>query len=786
MSAKSNDVTVSTYYAGLHFILGHANFDKITKILVGDKVAWEGECTGGDITIDKPDLFGGLTREGGVKGTLSIAMGEDTQTPNTYLQEKLGDVPAYRKVVSAIWQRGYLGTNYYLKEWQFEATRIHTLSNGDPQWYDEVSELSTSYTLNVIEITFEAGTPNVAKIRLYKDHGITLTSLITISGATPTEFNKTAVSPVAIGTDYVTYAIDDPGVLFASGDYEVTASVEGLMNGVHIIRECLTDTTWGYGRTNIDDTNFRAAALACFNEGLGFGFYWDDGSSLDDFINLVLEHIQATLYVDRITGLYKITLLRKLEDTSGLLDLTNHYGTVSKFSKKSLNDLASIYTVRYQDSNNGSGNQMTVQDFTLFVRQGIPIKKTKTYAGVIDPVTAYKIAQRDLLEITTPTYSFSIDCDRAAETLHKGDAFKITLSDYIDSELIMRVVSINLGTPTNRKITIECIQDTFTAAENPISNYIQSRWVSSINEPIALTNRLLNEVPYYVMAIRKGDSFAQSYNANSSAIIVSAESVTPDSYSAGLWSAIGTDYTRRSIVNFCYWDSLATDITKTSTTITVTTENDINLLYEGSFIQIDDELIQVINIAGTTLTVIRGVLDTVPEIHLTNASIIGWQDYSATDDIEYFITETVKVKLTTITPLGELPLADAPEDTITLIGRMHLPYPPADVKLNAAYWPTTVALADLTLTWATRNRIQQTAGLIGFYTGSITTEAGVTYSGELRKTSDDSLLDSFTGISATTYTFTTAYIGEVYFKLWSVRDGLDSWQAVTHTFTTIA
>ena len=117
---------------------------------------------------------------------------------------------------------------------------------------------------------------------------------------------------------------------------------------------------------------------------------------------------------------------------------------------------------------------------------------------------------------------------------------------------------------------------------------------------------------------------------------------------------------------------------------------------------------------------------------------------------------------------------------------MHLPYPPADVKLNTAYWPTTVALANLTLTWATRNRIQQTAGLIGFYAGSITTEVGVTYSGELRKTSDDSLLDSFTDISTTTYTFTTAYIGEVYFKLWSVRDGLDSWQAVTHTFTTIA
>lgn len=784
-SSKSNEATVSTYYVGLHFVLGHGPFDKITKILVGGELAWEGSSTGGNITIDQRELFGGLNREGGIAGTLNLAMGTPTQTANTYLTNVLGPVPAYRKIVSAIWQQGYVGTNYYLKEWEFEATRIHTLEDGTTQWYDATAELSTQYYLNVINIEYDSE-EGIATVNLYKDHGVSATSVITVSGCDQEEFNLSEFNPDTVGATYFTYEIDPPGVLEATGDIAVGVESTGLMNGVHIIHECLTNTTWGYGYTNLDDDNWQAAALECYNEGLGFGFYWSGTESLADFINTVGEHIQATIYLDRFDGLYKIKLIRKLTDTESLLDLTTHYGNITNFARKSLNDLACVYTVHYNDSNSGVKSQMTVQDFTLYIRQEIPIKKTKTYSGIIDPVTAHKIAQRDLLEITTPTYSFTIECDDSAKYLNKGDAFKITPEDYLDSELIMRVVAIDLGTPTKRKITIQCIQDTFTAAELPITNYIQSRWVSSINLPQPIEDQLLIEVPYYIMAVKKGDSFAQSYSTDSSAFLVAAKSVTSDSYSAGLWSTLSSNYVRRSIVNFCYWDALASGITKTSTSLTVTSQNDINLLSEGNFIQIDNELIQVTDISGATLTIVRGVLDTVPETHAADAEIIAWHDYCATDDIEYFTSETVYVKLTTITPAGELDISEATADNITLAGRMHLPYPPANVQLDSSYWPANVAYDNLDLTWATRNRIQQTAGLVGFYTGSVTSESGVTYSGELRRVDTDALLDSFSGESGTSKSFTTTYEGEVYFKLWSVRDSLDSLQTVTHYFTTTA
>ena len=50
---------------------------------------------GGRIRIDKPDLFGGESREGGIRGDVDVLMGGPGQGPNDYLTARMGgDVPA--------------------------------------------------------------------------------------------------------------------------------------------------------------------------------------------------------------------------------------------------------------------------------------------------------------------------------------------------------------------------------------------------------------------------------------------------------------------------------------------------------------------------------------------------------------------------------------------------------------------------------------------------------------------------------------------------------------------
>jgi hypothetical protein len=144
MSGGGDDeVTVGyKYYLGLHMVLCHGPIDKLVKITVDGRTAWSGSSTGGTIAVNAENLFGGEEREGGVSGSIDLAMGESTQTKNAYLQSKLGSqIPAFRGVVSAILKQVYVGLNPYLKPWAFKAQRIHMTTYGATQWYDSKSQI---------------------------------------------------------------------------------------------------------------------------------------------------------------------------------------------------------------------------------------------------------------------------------------------------------------------------------------------------------------------------------------------------------------------------------------------------------------------------------------------------------------------------------------------------------------------------------------------------------------------------------------------------------------------
>jgi len=143
MGGSSKKQTVGyKYYLGLHMVMCHGPVDSVRRIEVDNKTAWEGEATGGPVSFNKPNLFGGEEREGGVSGTIDIDMGEPTQGQNGYLRDRLGaDVPSYRGVLSAVFRQVYVGNNPYIKRWLFWATRIHKTREGLPQWYDSKAQI---------------------------------------------------------------------------------------------------------------------------------------------------------------------------------------------------------------------------------------------------------------------------------------------------------------------------------------------------------------------------------------------------------------------------------------------------------------------------------------------------------------------------------------------------------------------------------------------------------------------------------------------------------------------
>ena len=159
MGCKSGGIIGYRYYLGLHMVICYGPVDEVHEIRVGDRLAYD---AGGDdptltssqvININKPELFGGVDREGGVGGvaqggnvstsglfaelinqisiggTVEVAFGESTQIASTYLESRLtGNVPAYRGVLGFIFNAFYIGNNPYIKNWEFEVSRYPDLA----------------------------------------------------------------------------------------------------------------------------------------------------------------------------------------------------------------------------------------------------------------------------------------------------------------------------------------------------------------------------------------------------------------------------------------------------------------------------------------------------------------------------------------------------------------------------------------------------------------------------------------------------------------------------------
>ena len=136
MSSSSKAQVIGfRYFAGLHYVLARA-IEKVTQIDVGERTAWSGDVTSGDIAIDAPDLHGGDEQEGGVQGTLTIQDGNATQSLDAYLAAKItGDQSNYRGVAGAVWKGGLLSARSpYPKPWRFLVKRVNVLDDLTVQW----------------------------------------------------------------------------------------------------------------------------------------------------------------------------------------------------------------------------------------------------------------------------------------------------------------------------------------------------------------------------------------------------------------------------------------------------------------------------------------------------------------------------------------------------------------------------------------------------------------------------------------------------------------------------
>lgn len=566
--------------------------------------------------------------------------------------------------------------------------------------------------------------------------------------------------------------------------YDAKAQIGSDMNPAHIIRECLTDPSWGMGypEADIDAAAFTAAADTLYSEGMGISLLWDKSKDISDFIQDVLAHIQGSLYVSRSTGKFVLKLTRADYVIGDLLVLDeDSISKITEFKRSAVGELINSVTVVYWDASTGKDGSVTVQDIALIAQQQATISTTKQYPGFTTGDNAVRAASTELSALSTPLATATIYTNRLAANLNVGDVFVLSWARYGVVAMVCRVTNVELGSIGSNQVKLSVVEDVFAQSQSIYAAPPTSGWTDPNSEPAACPYHCVIEAPYWELVQRLGEANARAMPVTSTYTVCAGVRPSSDARNARIYSnPYSSGYVEYGSVDFCPTAVLSNAESCTSTVFSIAQGIDLDLVKIGSYAIIDNEIVSITDFVGSLLTVGRGCLDTVPAIHSSGARVFFADSTFSSDNVEYVSTEYSRTKLLPSTGKGVLAIASAPEQEVHHVGRQGKPYPPGNLKFNSVAYPSAIrGDIDLVISWAHRDRLQQTATLIPTTYGSVGPELNTLYTVEFYDSSN-TFVSAVTGLTGVTVTHLIAAFGGLfglmYFRVKSIRDGISSYQ----------
>lgn len=730
------------YMFSILFGIGRGPIDELRAIKVGDKIAWEGHHCEGLGAINKPNLFGGEKKEGGIKGLFYLNQGEADQVlPGRFSQllfsgrlssvNTFASLPDLKALVEGetgipmgelrgrvtLWYDGLVTSmNPYIKEWRFRVRRAKKGWANDTCWYP-------------------------AKAIIYMNEGR----------------------------------------IFA-------------MNPAHILYECCTNPAWGRGLSTdfIDENSFVLAANTLCEEGFGLCLTWFRKEEIGEFIRTVLDHIGAALYTDRETGKLTLKLFRAdyvteelplFTPSSGLLDIRED-------DSGSGDSGVSEVIVLGHDPINDEAIEMRAHNLAAFRAQGSVSTLEQTYKGLPTKELCARVAQRDLRASAAGLRKFKVVLDRRGFRIHPGAVFRISAPTRGIGQVVLRAGEIDDGNMLDGKITISAIQDVFGLPATSFVAPVENTWNPPSDDALPAAGERLIEASFRAAYLLRGPAEAETVGAGTGFITAVAGRPSSRSQSYIMLSRVEgeTDYTETGEHYFTGTALLSSALDHSATTFTVEEilefpEEDLT----GSALLVGDELVRIesYDAETQTFTVARGVEDTWPSSHEEGVRIWLVDDDPASDARQYAESEIVEAKLLPRTFSDELFEEDAATISVEIEGRIARPLPPADVKVDAtSIFSLTDEYLEPVLTWSGRNRITQADALIGYYEAAVAPEAGTTYTVRVYELeSSVSPIGTHEGVTSG-WQYTSALqtadgadsLGAVWFELVAVRDSVESWR----------
>lgn len=572
------------------------------------------------------------------------------------------------------------------------------------------------------------------------------------------------------------------------------AEINGDANPAHIIRECLTNRDWGMGYpdTDIDDASFSSAAYTLYAEGFGLSLLWNQEETIEAFVLSILKHVDGVLYVHPRTGLFTLRLARAdytlanqpLFDPSNILRL-------EEFSRPSWGEVTNQVTVIYRDGSTDKDTSVTVQDLAGVQMTGSVVATSVNFPGIAKADLANRVAMRELKQLSAGLAKGVFIANRKASLLNIGDVIRFSWPPYGITEMAMRVARLSYGELADGAVRVECVQDVFGLPQSVYSAPPPTGWTEPVSAPRACPYQTLYEAPYWSVIkdftgesqsllsdIGELDGLVAACGARSNSDAYGFEA---KAYNAGTFQTKGFGiFTPTAVLTGALPQSA------TNGTVGVTGGIDLEDVEANTLAVVDGEWVKVtaVNLVAQTVTLERGLLDTVPTAHTVGARLWFVEGRRFYITPEYVQGENARVKLLPRTAKGTLSESAATELNLTLAKRFIRPYCPGNVLVKGLRYPTVIT-GELSFSWATRNRQSQTAYLVLQTEGSITPEAGQTTTVRLYN-ENNSLVKTLTGLTATTYTWTLAQEatdsglsrinGRIGIEIEAERGGHVSWQ----------
>lgn len=581
--------------------------------------------------------------------------------------------------------------------------------------------------------------------------------------------------------------------IFLISGVDVPANNWGDMNPAHIYYDAMTNPRRGLGYpiADIDDTNFRSAADTYFDEGFGLSFRWARQTSTADFMSELDRTTDTITSVDPFTGLFRITPIRGDYDPDSLDEFDEEsIVSIDNFTAQGYGNLISRLTVRYAHTDTGKVATTAPWDNPATLRaQGRMVADTVDFPMIRNHALAARVCAREGRKRSHELRAWSMVVNRKGYGLYRGSVIKVTWPKLGLDGVIVRVMAINYGSWKNREITLGVVEDVYGLPDSSYTAQQSSLWTAPSLTPEPVILQSISEVPYWFIHEGMGAGDAEALAVTGGYIMPLAAQPSAMAFGFDAWSAVPSTYALRK--TGAEWNETAALngavlMGATSLVIDASTLIDATPIV-GRLIQVGTgSTAEIFRVTGgdliTGLTVTGGHLDTTPHDHADNASVwlLPEIDSDLPDTTVYFDGDVVNAKYLSRTDTQVLDIGDATAESITMDSRAARPIAPGNIEINSEAFPTLLD-STLTVTWAHRDRLSHNDTILQTDSG-ITTEAGVTYNVYAIDDSDESIIDSDTGLSGTTWSPTISGSYTLRIELESVRDGLVSWQRQVRKF----